>query len=454
MRVYLAYLLTAFAAVYAWKDWFPAASLLVLFMAGINHPDMPHEVLGVPGLNLWNVLLLATVPAWLSRRRHEGVWDLPPLGNVLLVVYVSIICVSFLRLVLDPGPVTLGAGDLVGEYILNPLKYLVPALMFFDGARTRARQYLGLASILLVYVVLAVLVVKWMPLSDAASGGELVVRGLRRLAQETGLHKNSLSVMLAGASWAVLAVRPLVRSRALSLAVFGLAGLLALAMALTGGRGGYLAWVCVGLVLGVLRWRALLVLGPLAVSLVIALAPGVSQRAEEGIAVSDGEAESVEVDRDAVSSGRLLVWPYMLAKVKESPWIGFGRLGYQRSGLYAFLVAEVDASFPHPHSAFIEWLLDNGWLGMVAMLVLYGSVLAVALILFVDSRHPLFGATGGVAFALVFAHFVGSATGRTWYPNEETVTVWAAVGLMMRVWVERSRGGARPRSAQPAGPWS
>jgi O-antigen ligase len=442
MRVYLAYLLTAFLAAYAWRDWFPAAAGLVLLMAGINHPDMPHEVLGVPGLNLWNVLLLATLPAWLAARRREGLtWDLPPPGTVLLLVYAAIICVSFVRLVLDPGPVTIGASDLVGEYILNPLKFLLPAVMFFDGARTRSRQYLGLLCILMVYVALAVLVIKWVPLSQASSGGEMVSRGLRRLSQETGLHKNSLSVMLAGACWAVLAARPLVRSRTRSLALFGLAGLLALAMALTGGRGGYLAWACVGLVLSVLRWRVFLVLGPLAVTLLIALAPGVAQRAVEGIAVTDDQSESVEVDREEVSAGRLTVWPYMLDKIKESPLVGFGRLGYQRSGLYAFLVAEVDDTFPHPHNAFLEWLLDNGWVGMMAMLLLYGSVLVTALILFVDSRHPLFTASGGVAFALLFAHVVGSATGRTWYPNEETVTMWAAVGLMLRVWVERSRGG-------------
>jgi hypothetical protein len=150
--------------------------------------------------------------------------------------------------------------------------------------------------------------------------------------------------------------------------------------------------------------------------------------------------ESGQIDEERLSSGRLKVWPYMVAKIRESPWVGFGRFGYQRSGLYALLRSEVDATFPHPHNAYLEWLLDNGWLGMAPMIVLYGLVLLLSLVLFTDSRQPLFVATGGLAFALVSAQLLGSVTGRSWYPSQETVAMWCAVGLMLRVWLERSRG--------------
>ena len=440
MRVLLAIFGTIALAAYAWRDWFPAACGLVLMMVGVNHPDLPREVFGIPGLNLWNVLLLGALPTWLIGRRREGLsWDMPPVAVAMLTAYVAIICVSFSRLALDPGPVTLSTGELVGEYILNPLKYLVPGLMIFDGARTRSRVWLSMAAVLAVFVILALLVVKWVPLSDAASGGELGSRALRRLDQETGHHRTSLSVMLAGASWALLAARSLVRSRWASLGLAGGACFVAFAMALTGGRGGYLAWMCVGLVLCLVRWRLYLLLAPIAVSIVLSVAPGVRGRALEGISGDDDP--SAPVDTAELSAGRLAVWPYMIAKIGESPVVGFGRLGYQRSGLYAFVAAEVDSSFPHPHSAYIEWLLDNGWLGMAPMLVLYGLVLVLSLILFADSRHPFFAAVGGATFALVFAQIVGSWTGRSWYPNEETATMWATVGLMLRVWVERARGG-------------
>jgi len=451
VRVYLAYLMALGLAGYAWRDWFPAAAGLVLLMAGINHPDMPHSILGVPGLNLWNAVALVALPAWLVGRRRERLsWDLPPLAALGLAVYVIIICVGNARLVAQPGPVVLDA-DSVGEYIVNPLKYLLPALMIYDGARTRRRFSLAVLVVLAVYVALALLVFKWMPLSEAGSGGELTSRGLRRLAQETGFHKNSLAVMLAGACWAVLAARCLVRSRLVSLSLACLAGLVTLAMALTGGRGGYLAWVAVGLAMCLVRWRALLVIGPLAVAGLVTVAPGVAQRALEGISARGEQSETGEIDQEALGAGRLAVWPYMLAKVQESPLVGYGRLGYVRSGLHAFLVAEVDASFPHPHNAYLEWLLDNGWLGMLPMLLLYGGVLLTSVVLFRDSAHPMFVSAGGMAFALVFAHVVGSATGRSWYPNEDTATMWASVGLMLRVWVERGRGRAAAARERASG---
>jgi hypothetical protein len=168
MRVYIMYLGTAFLAMYAWRDWFPAAAGLVLMMAVNYHPDMPREMFGVPGLNPWNFLLLATIPAWLAARRREGLrWDLPASAAVLLAAYVGLICVGFVRLFLDRGPVYIEMSDLVGEYIINPLKYLVPALMIFDGARNKKRWLFSVAGILGVYVFLSLLVLKWMPLRDA-----------------------------------------------------------------------------------------------------------------------------------------------------------------------------------------------------------------------------------------------------------------------------------------------
>src|SRR6185295_4209879 len=169
------------------------------------------------------------------------------------------------------------------------------------------------------------------------------VRSLRRLGAETGFYRTTVSVMLAGASWGVLAARGLFSSRLASLACFGLFLVLVFAQALTGGRGGYLAWACVGLVLCLLRWRVLLLVGPLLVAAILVLVPPVRDRALEGFRPgAEVQMGEEAVDQDTLSAGRLLVWPYMMAKIQEAPFFGYGRLGFQRSGLYAFLVQEVD----------------------------------------------------------------------------------------------------------------
>ena len=76
-------------------------------MAVIQHPDMPKTLLGIQGLNLWN-LLLAVV-----RGRRLGVargaarasrWDLPRGVAVLLGLYCWSSCVSFVRLLPQSGP--------------------------------------------------------------------------------------------------------------------------------------------------------------------------------------------------------------------------------------------------------------------------------------------------------------------------------------------------------------
>lgn len=461
MRAYLFFLIypgALFLVAYAWKDWFPSVAGLVMMTVVLPHPEMPREVLGIRGLNVWNLILLCLVPAWLAGRRREGLrWDLPPLAWVLLAVYVLVMMVSVVRLALDPGPVALSGNELLGEYVINPLKYLFPALLVFDGARTRPRMLVAFGGILAIYLFLSLLVIREMPLSELVGGQSLSVAALRELGPETGFHRNAISVMLAGASWALLAVRPLLMSRWASLALFGMAGLVLFAQALTAGRGGYLAFLGIGVVLGLLRWRGTLLLFAVAVALVLMAVPAVRERALFGISTPDEsetrplDANQEQLDRERASAGRLKVWPYMVAKIAEAPLIGYGRLGYQRSGLYEFVRAQIDDTFPHPHSAYLEWLLDNGWLGMAPMVLLYGGVLVLALILFRDSRHPLFVAAGGMCFALVFAQLIGSITGRSWYPTEETVGMWAAVGLMLRTWVERSRG-ARGQAVSRSAP--
>jgi O-antigen ligase len=451
MRSYLFLLVypgALFLAAYAFRDWFAAVGGLVAMTAALPNPDMPREVLGVTGLNVWNLLLVAVLLAWVVGRRRDGLrWDLPPLALLLLAAYVLVMVVSFVRLALAPGPLALGTGQLVGENLVNPLKFLLPALMVFDGARSRGRFLFALASILVVYGFLSVLVLREMAVADLSGGESLSRIGLRGVVGVTGLHRNAVSVMLAGAFWSLVAVRCLAATRLGSAALLGVAGLVLVALSLTGGRGGYVAWAAVGLVLTVLRWRVALVVGPIVLALVIAALPAVRERALYGIAQSDEDVEAVSldaergrVDRSRLSAGRLEVWPHMVSKIGESPFVGFGKLGYQRSGLHEYIASHVDDSFPHPHNAYIEWLLDNGWLGMAPMLALYGLVLVLSLSLFTDSRHPMFVAAGGVAFALVLAQLAGSMTGRTWYPTEETAPMWAAVGLMLRVWVERRRG--------------
>lgn len=434
-------------SVYAWRDWYKALCGLILLMAVVEHPDMPKTVFGVQGLNLWNMLLSVVLLAWLwNRRREHLAWDMPKHVTLLLLVYLGVVLVGFLRMLADRTGIE---GDttafLVSEYLINTVKWVIPGLLLYDGCRSRQRFILGLVALTGVYFLLAIQVIRWMPIDTALSGDSLSGRSLKILSNEVGFHRVNLAMMLAGASWAILATPPLVARWSTAMAISG-AGLVTIyALALTAGRMGYVAWVVVGLALGVLRWRRCLVIVPLVVMLGAWALPGVLDRVGQGF-------EDQDTDVYTVTAGRNLAWPLVLDKIAEAPLAGYGRRGMERTGITAQLRDELDEDFAHPHNAYLEMLLDNGWTGLLLVAPFYLTILGMAVRLLRDRRSPYFVVAGAVMTSLVLALLVASAGSQTFYPREGAVPMWCAIGLALRVAVERARVPARTGRAS-MDPW-
>ena len=64
MRVYILYLVVGILSIYAYRDWFKSVCGLILLMAVIQHPDLPKNILGIQGMNAWNILLVNVLLAW------------------------------------------------------------------------------------------------------------------------------------------------------------------------------------------------------------------------------------------------------------------------------------------------------------------------------------------------------------------------------------------------------
>jgi len=452
IRLTLLYSFCFFLAVYAWGDWYKSLCGLILLMAVVEHPDFPKSMLGIQGLNLLNVLLLFVVLSWFRNRSHEGLsWDMPRHVSILLLIYLAVVLVSFFRMMTDAEFRAHSAtGALVSEYLVNSVKWVVPGLLLFDGCRSRSRFTLALLSLLGLYLLLGAQVIRWIPPGAAVSGQELSARSLKILVNEVGFHRVNLSMMLSGASWACVAAAPLFESGKHRFLVFAGFLVLVYAQALTAGRMGYATWAAVGLFLAFLRWRKVLLLVPLVILAVFAVVPGVSERLTQGFSPGSGAsgpviAESHAFDTDGpdlytVTAGRNIAWHFIVDKIGESPVLGFGRLAMQRTGLARMLWEEYGESFPHPHNAYLEMLLDNGGLGFLLVLPFYAAILWHGISLFRDSRSPVFVTSGGVAIALVLALLVASMGSQTFYPREGSVGMWCSIGLMLRVYVERSRG--------------
>jgi O-antigen ligase len=460
IRVGLVWLVALGLSVYAWKDWYRSLCVLILLLAVVQHRSFPNGTLGIPGLNPWNVGLVFVVLAWACTRSREGLsWDMPRLVNGLLLIYLAVVLVSFGRLMVDVGPLAARYGiqvskmSLINDYLLNTVKWVIPGLLLYDGCRTRSRLHLALGAVLVLYLLLGLQVIKALPPHTALSR-DLDRDALRLLSKHVGYHRVNLSMMLAGASWAILAALPLIRRPILQFGVIGASVSVALAQALTGGRMGYMTWGAVGLALGLLKWRRYLLIAPAIVGIVLLALPNVADRALQGFSGEDqGLGASQfrgQVDVYAITAGRNLAWPVVLEQFRKSPLIGFGRLAMQRTGITERLVEEAGEPFGHPHNAYLEWLLENGIVGFILVMPFYLLMLWYSLNLFRSRGSPDATAAGGVAAALILALLVASMGSQTFYPKEGAVGMWCAIGLMLRVrmmgldWTDRAASASVP----------
>jgi O-antigen ligase len=262
--------------------------------------------------------------------------------------------------------------------------------------------------------------------------------------------------MLGGAAWALIGMMPLIRDRRLRFLAPLLAMIMVYSQSLTGGRAGLVTTGTVGLVMGALRWRKVFLIAPAVALLVVLFVPAAVDRLTEGFATNQYNS-TVSVDEYELTSGRNLIWPYVIAQIYQKPWLGWGRPAMMRTGTVSFLHETLGEDFGHPHNAYLETLLDNGIVGTVPILLLFLTLLFHAFRLFLDRRSRLCMAAGGIASALILALMVAGMASQSFYPVEGTVEMWAAIGLMLAVSVERKRAIARAdagRAYDAVQPWS
>jgi O-antigen ligase len=440
MRLYVLYAVIAALSIYAWKDWFVGLCGLIVLMAGMSHPDMPRAMFGIVGFNPWNLLFGAILLGWaVNRCRERPRWDAPRVVATLLLLYLGVIIVGVLRAALDPGHYPeYPLRALINDQLVNTVKWILPGVLLFDGCRTRRRAVIALSCLLVMYVLFAVQAVRAVPVTAVISSLPVMDEARRRFSKDVGYSAPDLSVMLAGAFWGALATLSLVRRGWYRLLVLGGAGILFLGQAVTGGRGGYVAWGVVGLVLCLVKWRRYLVLAPIVVVILPVVFPGVAARLLKGFGQTDVTGQAT-IDREAATAGRFLIWPYVVDKIGKSPLVGYGRLAMMRTGLFAAIEAEYPGTgAPHPHNMYLETLFDNGILGSIPIFLFFGAIVRYSASLF-RSGNRLYSAVGGLSLALTLTSLLGGMTGQHVYPQEHTLGIWAAMFLTLRVYVEEKR---------------
>lgn len=442
IRVIVCYLAILALIILSWRrSWFIGACGAVVLMALVENPEMPRMVFGIPGLSPWNLLMFNVTLAWWNQRKYDGsAWDMPRGASRLLIFFIGTMFVAFLRLIISPTQYApYDFAGLVNEAFVNSLKFMLPFYLFYDGCRTPERTKAALASIVSMYFILGVLVIKSMGLGSAGAGQDLNGRGAKLIHAGTGYHRVDMAMMLAGAAWALLAFMGVMKEKKWKLVFLGGFGIVSMAEGMTGGRTGYVTWLIIGLILCVLRWRKLLLLFPVGLMAALSFMPAVTQRMTTGFGSTDGNIVTHN-DAAQITSDRTQVWPYAIHGVLQSPIWGYGRFGFLRSGIAAKYAAETTAdAVDHPHCAYLEMLLDNGVIGFMLVIPFYAMLVFYSLKLFLDRSDALNSAVGATSLALFLSLLIAAVGAQTLYPREGVAGMWAAAGLVLRRYVDRSR---------------
>lgn len=461
IRITLLTILISILCVYAWKDWFRTACWLVILMAVFQHPDMPKSIANIPGFNHWNVLFLNVFLSWfLTRKNRHYSWDMPSNINVLLIIYGIVIVTSALRLLMDNSGIQLladtfggeamGKFSMINEYLINCFKWVIPALIIFDGCRSRNQYYYAIAMLAMLFILLALQVIKAMKLGALNLSGEtLQHKALKVISNNVGYHRVNISMLMSSSFWALFCLKEYVSKKAFLFIIVPSCSFILLAMVMTGGRMGYATWGLLGIVFVLLKWRKYLLLAPLMVIAIVIIAPSAVERVTQGFTNQDElMAENVEVNFDdeevdlhSVTSGRVVAWPLVWESIKEGPWLGFGREAMKNLGITQLIMEEhgKGESFPHPHNAYLQWLQDNGVLGAIPVFIFYFLVIKYAWCLFRDNSEKIYVVTGGFCLALTLGFLIAGIGSQTFYPREGAVGMWAGICLMLRVYVERKK---------------
>jgi O-antigen ligase len=449
---------------YAWKDWCKSICILIIMLAVLERPDMPKTIFGIQGLNPFNLALFGILIPWAVDQFRIGRWDVPRWFTILLGTYVTMIVIAFGRLIVDPGFLVdprwaqygvrvYTADSLMAEFLINSVKWLIPAVMLVVGCRTREQQRWAVLCVSAVYVLLALQVIKQMPVGLLLDGEALQQRAANILQRRVGYHRVDLAAMFAGGAWAILAARPLFTEWWIRTGLLGASAITTFGLAMTGGRTGYATWCIVGLLMAFLKWRRYLLLLPAALLLAVTLMPGVSERMLQGFdtvsvdATYDGAPlVEGEVDEFHVTSGRNEVWPLVLQQIRQHPYIGLGRQTFSRTDLRTDVSFHMNEIWGHPHSAYLEFLLDNGSIGLSLVLLFFFAILLKGVRMFLDRTDPAITATGGMATAMMVALLIAAGGAQTFYPTEGSVGMWCMIALAIRV----AAGSKDPMAASPS----
>jgi O-antigen ligase len=400
-----------------------AVLLLVMLPMGATHL-FPHSLMGVPGLNPNNILIVATLASFVLRGGHLSALAPKPLVW-LYIVPILIAGAIGMPHVLDI-PVffeQLQYIDSIGyfrEEAIRPL-LIVAVAMLLGAAVARSKKPESFLIPVIVSVWIIALIEIGFIVASGVRLGLLASANSRRFFDEIGMHANDLGRLFAVAYGLLLFVWWETKNIRLKTALFFTLNLAALALILSFSRGAFLGFFLINGLFLAWKFNAKTVSMALIVATIICLiAPEfVWNRITFGF----------NADANAVSADRIDgIWLPLLPEIWKSPIWGNGLSSIMWSSP---MQAGTMLVVGHPHNAYLEAVLDMGFVGLALLAVYFVHVwrgfraLGSNQYIAPEMRAFFQGATAGL---LCFA--VTGWAGSSLRPEDEFAYLWVAIGMM------------------------
>jgi O-antigen ligase len=427
--------------------------LLILVLPFAASPHIPK----LGPLNALNLLLLGVLVMFVVNRVLMSLRDVHaelPVPRTLLLYYAVPVTLALAIGYTHLDEITylqLVEGELkkIGfkEYVIGVYvkQMLVVVMAVVIGASVIERK--GGRLLLATGLLAGVLFVSAMAVLLGASGASPdVLRTSRNFLLVLGRHNNEAGVMLLSVLGPLMFMRESVSRASTKMILTIGATFVAAGVLFTVSRGAVLGML-VMLAFYVVYYRRLRTafFGATVMVCAIALAPqAIQERLIQGIGEQASTASIADGDNE-LTSGRVNIWLNLAPEVTKSPVFGRGLL----STRWADFTTSGRYRGSHPHSLYLEILMDMGILGVACMFVFYRWVWRLFRSLGRDQRLPGYvrgyfsGSLAGFIGMLVY----GLSNGH-YYPAPEQVFFWVAVGLALGY----SRLAPQPASTKPGSP--
>jgi O-antigen ligase len=415
--------------------------LLVLLLPISRSAIFPHAMMGITGLNPLNVLLVATLGSYLLHSLTDGSLRrfLPAPLLWLYIVPIVLAGIVASRHIGEIAPYLLMSDgiDLPGRWVqppdtatghllerlFKPLMLVGFGLLVAAAVARSARPEKFLVPIIVSIWIMCALVIVYVVISGA-SLGELARSESRTFLTPLGMHANELGRLYTFAFALLLFTWAERKEQGLKMWLLASMGIVVVALLLTFSRSAFAGLLVVSglFVLWRLNAKTLIVAAVVTAIALFALPDALYDRATTGF----GEG------MNAITAGRIEgLWLPLLPDVMRNPLFGNGIgsilwSGAMRTGAGTTIIATT-----HPHNAYLEALLDMGFVGLAVLCAYFIHVLnrfwrlgkepAIS-----DTMRGFYqGAAAGLVSMLVMAVVDSSLV-----PKAEHAFLWLAIGMM------------------------